>query len=181
MKGDITKLFEVMADPAYDPLKLNLSEAEMLAIWGQQDFKLSLEWLTNMGDAVKNNASLPHHVRNFAGLFGFLSGRLHDCLVIGKISHEESARLGMTIGFWLARFKLSENEKPATAGRRVQEAAQRKGRKPPKNSVRAKLLGIPDWKKMSTRRLVLCLAKLFPDKEQDNLRRQIIRLKKSGQ
>lgn len=93
------------------------------------------------------------------------------------------ASMGFIVGLCIERLRVSIYEGVAASGAKSRSAARKKGRKPRKQSVREMLESdFPNWRKQSVAGLTKALAKRFPERDPDSLRRSITaaRAEKSG-
>jgi hypothetical protein len=134
------------------------------------------------GTAAAKNETLQLHTRSLGQWLAIMAGGIEGKLFSTKVDSMEIARLCLHVGMIYERFKLSENEKPAMAGKRSRAAAKRKGRAAPEGSLRSVFeTQAAGWRDMSAGRLLIIAKKAFPHSTPENLSRQISRLKKGGQ
>lgn len=130
--------------------------------------------------ALKNKAA-PEHIH---GLAKNIMRSLHywgDDLK-NSIGKELLVWAALHLGQTYERLLLWENEQPAQSGKRSRAAAQQIGRAAPEGSLRdAFQAQVAGWRGMSAGRLLIIAKKAFPKRTQENLLRQISRLKKGGQ
>jgi hypothetical protein len=152
------------------------------------DLPNTLRAISTEGYAAWQNKNKPQHVRELAHWAAIIANDIIAQLSKSKVGEplqvgEETIEQAIQMGMLWQRYLLSDNERPASTGKRLINASGRKGRKAPAKSLRAFFNSHykgQDWRRKTAGQLLIAAQGHFRDRDQSDILRRIRDLKKSG-